>query len=198
MNIKNRHQPVSGARAALWLLALLLAAGCAPRTAGSPAIPEPPAAPGSSGAADQEAQIDVLADAIAAVQIGASFHEAVQLILDATDRDHGALVVSGLGKSSYIAQKLSATFASLGITSMPPLTKLVGAGCSDGSDNIEASIADYGVIMYFVATNTSGGPYDIYLYKHSASTSAPASPIVSTTVEDVTGAGATEMHAHLT
>ena len=57
------------------------------------------------------------AEAVANVQIDATFHEAVDLILDAVADNGGAVVVTGLGKNSYIAQKLSATFASLGTPS---------------------------------------------------------------------------------
>lgn len=59
----------------------------------------------------------VEAEAVAGIQIGPAFHDAVDLICDAVTDLHGALVVSGLGKNSYIAQKLSATFASLGVPS---------------------------------------------------------------------------------
>ena len=57
------------------------------------------------------------AEAVANMQIGPTFHEAVDLILDAVTDNGGAVVVSGLGKNSYIAQKMSATFASLGVPS---------------------------------------------------------------------------------
>lgn len=57
------------------------------------------------------------ADAIQQLQIGAAFHQAVALIHGAVAERHGALVITGLGKSSYIAQKISATFASLGVPS---------------------------------------------------------------------------------
>ena len=74
-----------------------------------------------SGLADQASFAqDVLraeADAVANVQIGPAFHEAVDVILDAVADNGGAVVVTGLGKNSYIAQKLSATFASLGTPS---------------------------------------------------------------------------------
>lgn len=61
-------------------------------------------------------------DAIDRIQIGPSFHEAVDLILSRTSDDGAAsaggwLVISGLGKSGIIAQKLSATFASTGTPS---------------------------------------------------------------------------------
>lgn len=48
-----------------------------------------------------------------ASQLDASFDEAVQLILDC----RGRVVVSGMGKAGFIAQKLSATFASTGTAS---------------------------------------------------------------------------------
>jgi arabinose-5-phosphate isomerase len=56
------------------------------------------------------------ADAVAAVTIDEQFHQAVDLVLAAVE-GHGSIVVSGLGKNSYIAQKLSATFASTGTPS---------------------------------------------------------------------------------
>ena len=49
-------------------------------------------------------------------------------------------------------------------------------GCGDGGPAIEASITDYGVIMYIVSdTDVSGGPYDVYLYKHGEA-SIPVTP----------------------
>jgi arabinose-5-phosphate isomerase len=56
------------------------------------------------------------AAAVAAVNIDGSFHEAVDRVVAAVEGG-GAIVVSGLGKNSYIAQKLSATFASTGTPS---------------------------------------------------------------------------------
>lgn len=56
------------------------------------------------------------ADAVGAVALDASFHQAVDMIVAAT-AGGGSVVLSGLGKNSYIAQKLSATFASLGTPS---------------------------------------------------------------------------------
>ncbi len=57
-------------------------------------------------------------EAISRIEIGPDFHEAVELILDATgDRKGGAVVASGLGKSGLIGQKVSATFASTGTPS---------------------------------------------------------------------------------
>ena len=70
---------------------------------------------------DQAAYAEVLlraeAEAERLVQVGPTFHEAVDLVLDAVVDRGGAVVVTGLGKNSYIAQKLSATFASLGVPS---------------------------------------------------------------------------------
>ncbi len=54
--------------------------------------------------------------AIAGVQLGSSFVGAVHLIADAVAHG-GSLVVSGLGKSGLVGQKLSATFASTGTPS---------------------------------------------------------------------------------
>ena len=60
------------------------------------------------------------ARAIAGVPVEASFHRAVDLICRATTHDAGGtLVVTGLGKSGLIAQKLSATFSSTGTPSHP-------------------------------------------------------------------------------
>ena len=60
--------------------------------------------------------LDAEADAIHRVTLDAGFDAAVKMILDASDR-HGTLVISGLGKSGHIGQKLSATFASTGTPS---------------------------------------------------------------------------------
>ena len=49
--------------------------------------------------------------------IGAAFSRAVTLILDCLDRK-GKIVVSGVGKNLHIAEKLSATLASTGATSV--------------------------------------------------------------------------------
>lgn len=58
------------------------------------------------------------AQAIGRIVIGPSFHDAVELILRCTSNGkRGAVVVSGLGKSGLIGQKLSATFASTGTPS---------------------------------------------------------------------------------
>ena len=54
------------------------------------------------------------AEAIRRLSIGAPFHAAVELILGTT----GAVVVTGLGKSWLIGQKISATFASTGMPSL--------------------------------------------------------------------------------
>lgn len=67
--------------------------------------------------------LDAEADAIRRIEVGPSFTAAVQLVLDATSpagerhTGEGSLVVSGLGKSGLIGQKLSATFASTGTPS---------------------------------------------------------------------------------
>ena len=58
------------------------------------------------------------ADAVAAIQVDERFSEAVELILRQTQPPaNGALVISGLGKSGLVGQKLSATFASTGTPS---------------------------------------------------------------------------------
>ena len=60
------------------------------------------------------------AQAISRIRITPVFHEAVQLVLDRTDplgQAHGSVVVSGLGKSGIIGQKISATLASTGTPS---------------------------------------------------------------------------------
>lgn len=58
------------------------------------------------------------AGAISQIVIDDSFHQAVDLVTRSTDESAGgSLVVSGLGKSGLIGQKLSATFASTGTPS---------------------------------------------------------------------------------
>ena len=58
------------------------------------------------------------ARAIEQIEIRPEFHKAVQLIVDSTGPGHrGTLMVSGLGKSGLIGQKISATFASTGTPS---------------------------------------------------------------------------------
>lgn len=71
--------------------------------------------------------LDAEAEAIRRIEIGPSFADAVELVLKATSPVQektsgagpgaGSLVVSGLGKSGLIGQKLSATFASTGTPS---------------------------------------------------------------------------------
>lgn len=48
--------------------------------------------------------------------LGASFHQAIDLVVQCADRG-GNVLISGLGKSGLIGQKISATLASLGIPS---------------------------------------------------------------------------------
>ncbi len=60
--------------------------------------------------------LDAEASAIGRIVLDEAFASAVQLISAAADRQ-GALIVTGLGKSGYIAGKLSATFASTGLPS---------------------------------------------------------------------------------
>ena len=58
------------------------------------------------------------AQAVSRVRIGPAFHEAVELIVKATSRGQGgSVVVSGLGKSGLIGQKLAATLAATGTPS---------------------------------------------------------------------------------
>ena len=76
----------------------------------------------SETAADEQAfarwVLQVEAQAIAQIEIGPTFHQAVQIVLDATRPGRsGSIVVSGLGKSGLIGQKISATFASTGTPS---------------------------------------------------------------------------------
>ena len=61
--------------------------------------------------------LDAEADAIRRIEVGPSFLAAVQLVVDAIRDGDGSLVVTGLGKSGLIGQKLSATFASTGTPS---------------------------------------------------------------------------------
>src|SRR5688500_8369127 len=60
--------------------------------------------------------LETEADAIRSVvgRVGPSFQEAVTLVLAC----QGRIVVSGMGKAGFIAQKLSATFASTGTPSL--------------------------------------------------------------------------------
>lgn len=62
--------------------------------------------------------LDAEAAAIGHIQIDEQFTRAVQLIVEATDAPrHGAVVVSGLGKSGLIGAKISATLSSTGTPS---------------------------------------------------------------------------------
>jgi len=62
--------------------------------------------------------LDAEARAVAGVPIEDAFHKAVDLILHATTPErHGSVIVTGLGKSHFVGQKISATFASLGTPS---------------------------------------------------------------------------------
>jgi arabinose-5-phosphate isomerase len=56
---------------------------------------------------------EVEAQALSALSVDASFHDAVELIVSRS----GSVVVTGLGKSFLIGQKISATFASTGTSS---------------------------------------------------------------------------------
>lgn len=58
--------------------------------------------------------IDAEAAAIAAIELDEDFDAAVELVLACGGDDGGSLVVTGLGKSGLIGQKLAATFASTG------------------------------------------------------------------------------------
>jgi len=57
------------------------------------------------------------AEAIERIELGDTFDAAVELVFSRTAPHSGSLVVSGLGKSGLIGQKLSATFASTGTPS---------------------------------------------------------------------------------
>lgn len=62
--------------------------------------------------------LETEARAIERIQITPDFHEAVKVILDATSGPGaGSIVVSGLGKSGIVGQKISATLASTGTPS---------------------------------------------------------------------------------
>ena len=61
--------------------------------------------------------LDAERDAIGHIQLDHQFDQAVALVLAATQAGGGSLVVSGLGKSGLVGQKLSATFASTGTPS---------------------------------------------------------------------------------
>ena len=62
--------------------------------------------------------LETEARAIQHIEITAAFHQAVELILASTSGHHaGSVVVSGLGKSGLIGQKISATMASTGTPS---------------------------------------------------------------------------------
>ena len=82
-----------------------------------------PARPRNPGqAADQTYAAEILrleAEAIQAVsgRLNGAFAEAVELVLDCTRRG-GRVVVTGMGKPGFIAQKLSATFSSTGTPSL--------------------------------------------------------------------------------
>lgn len=88
----------------------------------------PGALPGNSQEAEFARQVlDTESQAISRVRITPAFHQAVDLIVSATGgasankqgqaAGHGSVVVSGLGKSGLIGQKLSATLASTGTPS---------------------------------------------------------------------------------
>lgn len=58
------------------------------------------------------------ARAVGGVPVDEPFHKAIDLLLALThDGGHGSLVISGLGKSNFIGQKISATFSSTGTPS---------------------------------------------------------------------------------
>lgn len=84
----------------------------------NPPPPNPePRTPDPDHAAFARRVLDAEAEAIRRIEVGPSFADAVQLVVDATVDRSSALVVSGLGKSGLIGQKLSATFASTGTPS---------------------------------------------------------------------------------
>lgn len=72
---------------------------------------QPQSDPNGEQAAFARQVLDAEADAIRHVEVTDAFHAAVDVVLAAKD---GSLVVSGLGKSGLIGQKLAATFASTG------------------------------------------------------------------------------------
>src|SRR5687768_2622634 len=51
---------------------------------------------------------------LVATRLGPSFNEAIEVMLGC----RGSIVVTGIGKPGFIAQKLSATFASIGVASL--------------------------------------------------------------------------------
>lgn len=77
----------------------------------------------SAATRDQEARLarqilDAEADAVTRIPVTQAFHDAVDLVVAHTGgRQHGSVVVCGLGKSGIIGQKISATLASTGTPS---------------------------------------------------------------------------------
>ncbi len=62
--------------------------------------------------------LDAEAAAVGGIPLDDAFNSAVRLLRDATDEPkRGAVVISGLGKCNFIAQKISATLASTGTPS---------------------------------------------------------------------------------
>lgn len=62
--------------------------------------------------------LDAEANAVGGIVLNDAFHKAVDLIVERCSREkQGSLVVSGVGKSGLIGQKLTATFASTGTPS---------------------------------------------------------------------------------
>ncbi|MBH04714.1 MAG: KpsF/GutQ family sugar-phosphate isomerase [Phycisphaeraceae bacterium] len=83
-----------------------------------PHPPQSPSAPNQDQQAFAQSVLQAEADAISGITVSESFHQAVDLILNATSAHAGgSVVVSGLGKSGLIGQKLSATLTSTGTPS---------------------------------------------------------------------------------
>jgi len=79
----------------------------------------PDATPGPSDGAERSLAEEVLraeAEAVRGIVLGPDFHRAVDLFVEAAGRER-SVVVSGLGKSGLVGQKISATLASTGTPS---------------------------------------------------------------------------------
>ena len=86
---------------------------CEPTMARDLTSPQPQEAEQEQAFAEQVLRVE--AEAVAQIRVGPSFHQAVDLIMKATGNDGGgSIVVSGLGKSGIIGQKIASTFSSTG------------------------------------------------------------------------------------